>query len=249
MISWFRKKTPTISFKSLFGNFAITSPVECAKKIDSEWQKELIANKNLNKCPGLTDFYDSGYIISAHCDIHIKANKTGVICKLENLSNNPNTPADQRLLQPGHMDPSFSSSVVSDSSVKKIIYKVPLPWYIQTKPGYSAYVLPSYLHHNFSDKIFVYPGIVDYDKGFGTTNFIFSPLKECEFIIRVGTPLLHVLPYKREKFTAECDKATIQESDMQFFGYPSRARQYYRRHFWSKKEYTMECPYKYKGRG
>lgn len=249
MISLFRKKVPTISFKSIFGNFAVTSPVECAKKIDSSWQRELLKNKNLNKCPGLTDFYDSGYIISAHCDIHIKANKAGVICKLENLRNNPDYPSVQKSLDPSIMDPTFASSIITDDSVKKIVYKIPLPWSVTTKPGYSAYVLPSYLHYNFSDKIFIYPGVVDYDKGFGVINFIFSPLKECEFKITSGTPLLHILPYKREKFTAECDKASINESDLHFFSFPSKARQYYRRHFWSKKEYTLECPYKYKGRG
>ena len=126
--------------------------------------------------------------------------------------------------------------------VKKYAGKIPLPWSVQAEAGYSAYVMPALMHADYFDKIFVYPGIVDFDN-FHTVNFVFSPIKECEFTIYAGTPLLQILPYKREDITAECDRATQKEIDKHVFNFPSRMKHYYRKFLHSKKSYTMKCPY------
>jgi hypothetical protein len=101
------------------------------------------------------------------------------------------------------------------------------------------------MHPQFSDKIFVYPGVVDYDQ-FHSISFIFSAIKECEFVIPAGTPLLQIIPFKREKITAECGKTTEVERDEHIFAIPTRVvKNYYRRFLSERKSFKMKCPYEH----
>jgi hypothetical protein len=122
----------------------------------------------------------------------------------------------------------------------KAVLKVPIPYGLFMEPGYSAYVLPALMHSPFLDKLFVYPGVVDYDKGFSTCNFIASPLHACELIIPAGTPLLQVIPFKLVNYHAVCGAASQREIDCNRFGFPSRVLGYYRKMFHQKKIYTSE---------
>lgn len=240
ILNWLRdrfERTPTIKFKSFVGNFAVATPVVAAAKVKPAWLKKQ-GEKKLYSCPGMHDYLTAGYIITAHTDIHIKANMAGVVVRLRA------TPA--RMEDPTAFDFAFVDGMVAIEGAKKHAAKVPLPWSVVCKPGYSGYLLPALMHADYLDKLFVYPGVVDFDK-FHTINFVFSPLKECEFVIYAGTPLLHVIPFKRETMTAECDKATERESDEHIFNYPSRFKQYYRKWLHSRKRYEMKCPYKHRG--
>jgi len=235
---WFTPKF-TIKFKSFIGNFSVATPVTMASKIKPDWVRRQLPENSVNKCPGMFDYLRAGYIITAHTDIHIKANKVGVVVTLLPM------PGATQGLQPAIFDFKMVDGIIDSGDVKKYAGKIPLPWSVGTAPGYSALVLPALMHSDFLDKLFVYPGIVDYDK-FNTINFVFSPIKECEFTIYAGTPLLHVFPYKRENFTAECDKATEKEIDNHIHNFPSRMKHYYRKFFHQKKSYTMTCPYEHR---
>lgn len=242
------KEEPTIRFKSYIGNFSVATPVVPAAEVKAPWMKKQSSNKpdeKFLKCPGMFDYSRTGYIITAYTDIHIKANKAGIVFKIEppHLS-----PQEHKMMQPSPFNPKLVEGCAPvDDTVAKVVYKIPLPWSIYTKKGYSAYLMPALMHGSYTDKLFVYPGVVDYDD-FHTINFVFSPLKECEFVIPAGTPLLHVIPFKREDMTAECGRATQEEIDRHFFGMPSRAiKNYYRRFLSQRKVFKMDCPFKHRG--
>jgi hypothetical protein len=94
------------------------------------------------------------------------------------------------------------------------------------------------MHSDFFDKIYVYPGIVDYED-FHVLNFIFSPLKECEFTIWAGTPLLQVIPYKRENITATVGKGDDEDRDSLLYKFLTRKPGTYRKLFHKRKKYTI----------
>jgi hypothetical protein len=237
------KKKPTFKFKSYIGNFAVATPVMNASRIKPKWLRKQIGSQKFHDCPGMLDYSHAGYIITAHTDIHIKANSAGTMIVVEGTA----VPADQaHRLNPTKFNYEVVDGMLNTPDVEKSAWKIPLPWSIIAEEGYSAYVMPALMHADYLDKIFVYPGIVDYDK-FHTVNFIFSPLKECEFTIPAGAPLLQVLPLKREIVTAECDKATIKEIDEHMFNMPSRIKRYYRKFLSSKKTFIMKCPYDHRG--
>lgn len=234
--SWLFGSRAVVKFKSVLGDFSLSTPVVAAGKLRPDWMRKQ-DKKKVSICPGMYDYFQSGYIITAHTDIHIKANKAGVVI---NLAPSPCGGS----VKPEAFDYAVVEGMVEiQDSVKKTAHKIPLPWTVQAKPGYSAYVLPALMHADFTDKVFVYPGIVDYDR-YHVINFVFSPLKECEFTIWAGQPILHVIPFKREAMMAECGKASEHEKDKHWFALPTRMKHYYRKFLSERKKFEMTCPYK-----
>jgi hypothetical protein len=237
MIQWFKalfKKEPTLRFACCNGGYYVSTPPVEARKEIPYWIKPQIKNKNVKfaKCPGMFDLAQAGYLIRAHVDMHIKVNKQGLICKFSGVK----TP--ETMLEDMSYDLVDGLSKPSDKVPHKV-YKLPLPWAVFAKKGYSALVQPATMHSPFLDKLYVYPGIVDYDN-FTSINFIFSPLVEGEFVIDAGTPLLQVLPYRREDFTATVSKATEEEHDKHYFTFYSRTvKGLYRKMFHAKKSYRI----------
>lgn len=227
------RRTPTIRFKSVFGRADIAMPVQAAKAVRPHWLHEQFKEKRVKfaRCPGMFDYLQAGYIVPAWCDIHIKANRQGVIVKLSHM-HDPTMAAVE-------MDFSVIDGMAAiDASVAKRAIKVPVPWAVFTKPGYSAMVMPAPMHSPFLDRLFVYSGIVDYEN-FHTINFIFSPVKECEFVIPAGTPLLQVIPFRNEPMTAVVGDATENERGHFRFKFCSRLPGFYRRAFHKKKHFSL----------
>lgn len=241
-----KAKLAKISFACTHGGYYVSSPVELARNLAPYWLKEQYrlakeaakAGKKGSvvvkfvRCPGMHDFVQQGYIISAPFDIHIKANKlaVNVHCPNAGLPNLQAQPMDYELVK---------GWAPMDAGVKGNVWKIPLPWGVHMPPGYSCHVLPAYAHANWMDKLFSYPGTVDYDD-FHTINFIFTVMKECEYVIPQGTPLLHILPFKREDFHGYSGPGTQLQRDRHTFGFVSRVAGAYRRKFHKKKVYTIE---------
>jgi hypothetical protein len=223
---------PIIRFTSTNGAHHVSYPVLPAKQTKAEWFTEQVKKKSVKfaKCPGMMDYYQTGFVIRAWADIHIRATKHSVSVIIEN------SPAD---LQPVEMDFAVVDGIANIDGVAKRIIKLHAPWSIFAKEGYSAHVLPALFHSPFADKLHVYPGTVDYDK-FHVCNFIFSPLQECEFTIWAGTPLLHVIPFKREHITSTCTGSSQDDLDKRYFSFRSRKPGLYRQEFQSKKTINMK---------
>jgi hypothetical protein len=179
------------------------------------------------------DIAHAGYIIRAWTDIHIKASAYGVVART------PDCP-DPARLAPVTMDKLVVEGLVPyRGDVAHEVMKCSSPWTVFTKKGYSAYVFPATMHSPFLDKLYVYSGVVDYDD-FHTINFIFSALEECEFVIPAGTPLLQVIPFKREDMHATYGKATEREQDRNRHVMVSRIANFYRKTLHKRKTYTIE---------
>lgn len=236
LLSWWRDKTDRsiIRFKCVFGGYYVSSPAVLTKKMLPEWFKEQVRSGTAKfvRCPGMYDYMQEGYLICAHTDIHIKANSVDVMAL---------TPLNSiQELNPQKMDYEVVAGLAPiRDGVKKVVIKVPCPYGIYMEPGHSAHLMPALMHSPFLDKLFVYPGTVDYEE-FHVANFIFSPLVACDFIIPQGTPILHVLPFKRVAYHGISGAATRLESDQHRFGFMSRVKAFYRKKFHHKKHYTIE---------
>jgi hypothetical protein len=235
-VQLFSKKNPIIRFKSVHGNFAVATPVLPVTKFKAKWQLEQSKEDSIVHCPGMHDFLSSGYIVSAHCDIRIKANRVGTVVTLNAASVNiheiPN-------LTPSKLDPRLiKSRLIPSDKVKLEVCKIPLPWAVFTPPGYSVYFLPCTLQADYLDKLMVWPGVIDCDT-YHHISFIFSAKEECEVLLPAGTPLVHIIPFKREVFDGVCNKATDEEEDIYKYHVTSRVGQVYRKFFHSKKKFNM----------
>lgn len=232
---WPFKKHPDLRFVATFSRADIAAPVRAARDVKAEWLKKQYDERSvkLARCPGMWDYLQGGYIVPAWCDIHIKANKHGVSIRMDGANH-------EERFNPQPMDYSLVEGMAPiKDSVKPGVVKIPVPYAVIAKAGISAWVLPATMHSTFLDKLFVYPGMVDYDK-FHTINFIFSVTEECEFTIWAGEPLLQVLPVQRRTFTAECGAATRREMAVGCNSFISRRPGAYRRFCYATKKYIMK---------
>lgn len=227
-------KEPIIRFSPYSGapDCSEITNIKLAKDVKPKWlesQKVFKPEEKFVNCPGMDDLYKSGYIIPAWTDIKIKANKAGTIVKLHNEYPLPPQPMSPKLVQ---------GIIEIDKNVKFAPMKINSPWGIFTKSGYSAFVLPATYHSPFLKDLFIYSGIVDYDN-FSTINMIFCALRECEIEIPAGTPLLQIIPYKREVITGEVTNPNQRDINRHMFEFPTRVKSAYRKFFHKKKIYKL----------
>lgn len=228
---------PTIRFACTIPGYEIGQPVRKAADMKPDWfikQKES-AKKNghpeFSACPGMHDYFRAGYIIPAWEDFrivvdekhaHIEIGKTGKdAIPFERMA-----------------DSVVKGIVPIDEDMKLHALKIPCPWKVFTKPGYSAYVMPALYHSPFLRDLYLYSGINDYDM-YHTINVMFTPMKEIDVTIYAGTPMLQVIPYKREDITCEVGSITQKEIAEAEFTYRTKQPAFYRRFLHRKKKYDL----------
>jgi hypothetical protein len=234
----FTDTTPVLKFAAVRGayNYSYAAQIKLASDLKNqpEWLKnqrtyEDSKDKFLN-CPGMADYMKTGYIIPAWETIKIKANAAGTVVLIDGSGPSIVSPMSPKLVD---------GLTTIDPSVKFRVTKIATPWAIFAKAGYSAYLLPAIYHSPFLKNLHVYSGIVDYDK-FTVCNFIFSAVTACEIEIPVGTPLLQIIPFKRETITAVSMQATESDMGKANFQFPVKIRSAYRKYCYGKKTYKLE---------
>jgi hypothetical protein len=232
--------SPMITFKCDVPGYEIGQPVKRAMDIKPDWLTNQIkyAEKNgthkFSACPGMHDYYRTGYIITAWEDFEIIVDEETANINIGTGSQFPCKPFQR-------MDYSVvAGSANIDEDINHHALKLICPWKVFTKPGYSAFVMPALYHSPFLRDLFLYPGINDYDV-FHTINVMFSPLRKMHVKIYAGTPLLHIIPYKRENITADVGYITQQESGKADFTFRTNAPGFYRK--WIHKKKTTEINY------
>jgi hypothetical protein len=235
-IGEFISDEPIIRFASVAGHPYVSdvTNIKLAKDVIPDFvklQKGKPPSEKFLNCPGMSDFLRAGYIIPAWTDFEIKANRSGTFIK--QLEDYTNTGLNQKL--------SFKlvDGLVPLNEVPGTVNKIPIPWAVFTKRGWSAYVIPAHYHSPFLKYLYMYPGIIDHDK-FSQLNWVFSAMQSCEIQVPAGTPLLQIIPFKREIVTGISMRGTDYHHDFHKYGYPSKWRSAYRRLFHQKKEFKLE---------
>ena len=118
-------------------------------------QKGRPSSEKFLNCPGMADFVRAGYIIPAWTDFEIKSNRSGTHVK---------TLANFESGQISWLNYKLVDGLVPINGVPGAVNKVPCPWGLFTKKGWSAYVMPAYYHSPFLKDLYMYPGIIDHDK-------------------------------------------------------------------------------------
>lgn len=189
----------------------------------------------VKKCVPFLDAMTAGYIIPCPFDIHIN-----VVSSKEG----PNF-----FISWGYEDYEFLQSHSTlqlgehpQSNIQQPggkIWKVMNPWHIVTPPGYSCLFLNPLNHQDTNFNFFT--GIVDTDTYNDKVNFPFIWTGGYgEFIIKKGTPLVQVIPFKREDWTSSneiLNDKTFNKFKIQANKIKSVLVDGYRSFFWSKKKF------------
>jgi len=145
--------------------------------------------KSLKLCPAVTGYMGAGYVIPAWGDILFDFDNNGNLnIQYSNLD------YQSRF----HTQDQFGN-LLDDYFKVRVDVKLDNPWSIKTAPGYSVMWLPMFYHNvNYQ----ALPAIMDTDIMLNH-NPINLMLKEPKrTLIKMGDPLVHIIPFKREDITA-----------------------------------------------
>jgi hypothetical protein len=185
--------------------------------ISKEW------NQTIKKCMPVFDALCSGYIIPTYVDLLVSNDGFGK--KTYTLSSRSSQIPEHNLAQAPYHPASGGNHYPKWLN----------PWGIKTPKGYSCLFIPPVHHSNvyFS----VLEGVVDTDTYNAGINFPFV-LNDSNFegIIPAGTPLVQVIPFKRENWKSAIDFSTENAETSERL-LETKFYDRYKRLFWSKKEY------------
>jgi hypothetical protein len=153
-----------------------------------------IVSHTIKRCMPVADMMTSGYLILAPCDIDVSLTEDNL--PMFKWGGEDFTAIDS------HPNSQYNKMPI-DSSYLPFVYKFINPWIIQTPQGYSTL----FIHPTYRDDLPFYclPAVVDTDKHPQAVNFPFFIKKDFTGVIPMGTPLMQVIPFKREDWESETD--------------------------------------------
>jgi hypothetical protein len=155
----------------------------------------------LKRCPPVQQMINMGYVIRTHCDLAVE-------CDRENDVLNFNWQGDDFNAVGTHTRSQVQSSPIEKFAQSQKIFKWMNLWFIHTSPGYSCiFTAPQYQDL----PMIALSGVVQTDK-WHEVNFPFvynGP--DGRSVIRAGTPIAQVIPFKRETHTSSVSFVSEKE--------------------------------------
>ena len=151
--------------------------------------KELIPNgRTLKRCPSFIDVFKQGYVFVAPCDywLSYKEETNEFWWQVSN----------EKFALETH-DPNQFQGLVPESGVKAV-YKVVNTLQMIAPKGYSVWQMPMMYHYKQSQDWYVPYGVIDVDTHHEVNPQIFYASDKKEILIKKGTPLCYIVPFKRE---------------------------------------------------
>lgn len=188
-------------------------------------------NFTAKSCLPLTDAFTLGYTINLHCDIQV-------------VKENGNTVISWAYKTKGVPEPVRARSSKDDDMVcgwkslegyEDLNFNWFPNWCMRTPKGYSSILMHPI--NRVDLPFYTLGGVIDTDKWGEAGNHPFLLKKDWEGIIPAGTPIVQVLPFKRENWSSDADKEMTKEFEKQLSKKNTYLKDYYKKFVWSSKSY------------
>lgn len=187
-----------------------------------------VSNFSIKGCVPFQDALTSGYIFSLPADVEVSLGEDGffyirwVVTTFE--------PASTHSQEQGGLIPRSSDH-------NPFPFKWMTQWMMKTPKGYSTLFTHPLNRYDLPFRSFT--GIVDTDKHPIATNFPFQLLDQPKYpyIIPKGTPIAQAIPFKRESWTSDYEKADEIELEKNMALLHSKIGRSYRNQWWTKKTF------------
>jgi len=224
-----------------------------AKRNIPKWFKKLEHRDGHTTVKGCIPFLDSltaGYIIKSPIDLKIRHNvinpKTGQKDGEQESSLADHLPSlsavGLAVNQKPECHPTFqvAGSPMLEKNQNLPIHKFINPWTIRTPKGYSCLFVPPL--NNRDDRFEAISGIVDTDIHKLPVNFPFVVNSDkypvLETIIKKGTPIVQVIPFKRDSWIMSVEKQTFKSYNSEIVKFFTTLIDRYKNNVWQKKKWN-----------
>ena len=218
-------KTKKIKFTSATPQYEILKPVP-ASKLVPEWYRKMPGQsekiETVKKCVPFLDALTSGYIIQLSADVYWNNEEKKFF-------------SESSIKMESDHDPSQTEYVEIDERFDTQPHKWINSWEISTPKGYSCL----FIHPLERTELpfYSFSGIVDTDKHPLSVNFPFVLKKDFSGLIPKGTPLIQIIPFKRDNWKSEVSDDKIYDRREIEYQVESPPFGWYKRNWWTKKEY------------
>jgi hypothetical protein len=189
-------------------------------------------NITVKKCMAISDVLLMGYILKAPCDVYIDTTD-GTTLKYDLPGNLPFS----KPMFGGHAQLQYDKMPIDKDFYVRDLLRLNMVWLVKTKPGYSCLFINPMLGDE--SPLMSVPGVIDTDEFLNTGLFSFFVKKNYKGIIKKGTPLIQVIPFKRESWGKTLESVEKAENIFSTQGLKLRSvfSNGYKNFFRSKKEY------------
>lgn len=191
-------------------------------------------NGTVKRCVPFLDALSAGFIISLWADMYVFA-KDGEI----RIDFPPDFPQPHTLGD--HPSAQIPNHPLSRKRYGNIQLKFVNPWVVKTEPGVSC-LFTAPLNH-LETRFKILDGIVDTDTYYNNVNFPFIWTGgDGEFFFCKGTPLVQVIPFRREEHELEVSVIDSDHLDQVKGILGTKLKNGYRDEFWSGAKKKSETP-------
>jgi hypothetical protein len=188
----------------------------------------VVSNLTLKGCSPFLDALTSGYTFELPFDIEFRRNEEGMI----------NIRWATNVNYIGSHGPDQAPGLPGPVGGSESLLKWRPGWRIITPKGYSALFTHPLNRHDLPFRTF--SGVVDTDMYELGVEFPFQLLNTIEddiFILKKGTPICQVIPFKRENWKSEQVEFDEDANKKNGFKLKSQIVRSYKKQFWQKKNY------------
>lgn len=183
------------------------------------------ASTTVKRCVPFLDALSAGYIIPLWADVFVTA-KDGTI----SIDFPKTLPMRESLGSHGYQQ--IENHPMAETPYGKIPLKFINPWLVETEPGISCLFTAPLNHMETRFKLL--DGIVDTDTYYNNVNFPFIWTGgDGTFTLAKGTPLVQVIPFRRESYTMSVSAIDQQQKDKVNGILGTQHTRAYRDNFWS----------------
>jgi hypothetical protein len=179
---------------------------------DKDYSTEL----SIKNCPAVVEYYKYGYVIRLWQDIVIRTTPDGESYEWNSATNTnvflskhfeQNTNFSKEVF---HFPKDMYSPWFPRKDTLKYILQIPTRWCIKLPKGYAAMFLPVW--YDNEDRFTVIPGMLTSGTVEEVNVFIQWNKLGTEEVIKAGTPLVKIVPFKIEKDNVEIRQITEQDA-------------------------------------
>jgi hypothetical protein len=187
--------------------------------------EDYTSNRGMKLCMPFLDSLTSGYQIPLWTDIQVRRNNDGTI-----------ELAFMHAPDPLHSRSGENSlTFPTPPGCGPQQYAWHWPFFMETPPGYSSLI--THPINRFDLPFISLTGIVDTDATMYPGNLPFFLKNDFEGIIKRGTPIAQVIPFKRDNWESEKDDKIIKSGLKNKFLGGAELFGYYKRNSWKRKEF------------
>lgn len=166
-------------------------------------------SSTIKRCMPIFDYMTAGYVISTPCDIYIDATNPeklewSVPIAMKSFGSD---------MIASHAREQYDHYPVNKDIYHRDLFRIMPFWSVKTPPGYSTI----FMHPAHKDPVpfLAIGGLVDTDNFITDGHLSFLIEKDFVGVLKQGTPLVQIIPFKRENWEMEIVEQSVANKEVQ----------------------------------